>query len=199
MSPRGQLDPDAHRGRPEMKIDKQSVTRGMLMTGAVIRANCVRRASEADLSPRFPSGRSGGEVLVAKTTRELIRYGDTSDLAGIRKRLEAIQANETIITGIAATPHVDIENHVLLADAVDVTRRGVPLFWEHKRQIGEVCHMQYVGHDLYINAETSDADALKLDHLSIAGKSVHREQRGDFGTSASSTSSRFLAREISGQ
>jgi hypothetical protein len=83
-----------------------------------------------------------------------------------------------IISGIAATAHADLQGHVLLAGAVDLTRR-VPLYCEHKRAIGEVTSMMYVHTDLYIVAETDDAEALKLGYFSVAGKPRAREQRGD--------------------
>ena len=83
-----------------------------------------------------------------------------------------------IVSGVAATPRSALQGHVLLAGAVDVTQRGVPLCLEHGRQIGEVTRMQYFGHDLYVIAETDDEAALQLDYFSIAGKPIEREQRG---------------------
>ena len=45
-------------------------------------------------------------------------------------------------------------------------------------RIGEITHLQYVGNDLHVVAETDDADALKLDFFSVSGRPVIKEQRG---------------------
>ena len=46
-----------------------------------------------------------------------------------------------IVTGIVATPHADLDGHILLPHAVDVTQR-VPLCLEHGDPIGEIIHLQ---------------------------------------------------------
>ena len=84
-----------------------------------------------------------------------------------------------IISGIAATPHTHLQGYVLLAGAVDVTRRDIPLYLNHQHQIGEVTHLMYCGHDLHCVAETDAAEAHKLDYFSVAARPLAREQRGN--------------------
>lgn len=83
-----------------------------------------------------------------------------------------------IVSGIACTPAAALQGHLLLAGAIDITRR-VPLFIEHKHAVGEVTNLLYVGNDLYIIAETDDETALQLDFFSVAGKPLQREQHGN--------------------
>ena len=83
-----------------------------------------------------------------------------------------------IVSGICATVHADLGGYVLLGDAVDTAQR-VKLCIEHGREIGEVTHLQYIGNDLFVTAETDDADALKLDYFSVAGRPLEREQHGN--------------------
>ena len=84
-----------------------------------------------------------------------------------------------IVTGIAATVHADLGGHVLLGGAVDTSQR-VKLCFEHGREIGEVTCLHYLGNDLFVTAETDDADALKLDYFSVAGRPLERSQHGKF-------------------
>jgi len=84
-----------------------------------------------------------------------------------------------IVSGIAATAHTHLQGFVLLGGAVDVTRRDIPLYLNHQHQIGEITHLMYVGHDLYVTAETDDAEAHKLDYFSVAARPLAREQRGN--------------------
>ena len=84
-----------------------------------------------------------------------------------------------IISGIAATVHADIGGYVLLGNAIDTTKR-VKLCFEHGREIGDVTHLQYIGNDLYITAETDDETALKLDYFSVAGHPIERAQHGKY-------------------
>jgi len=84
-----------------------------------------------------------------------------------------------IVSGIAATPHFDLQGNILLGGAIDVTRRDIPLYLNHQHQIGEVTHLMYCGHDLHCIAETDDAEAQQLDYFSVAARPLAREQRGN--------------------
>jgi len=83
-----------------------------------------------------------------------------------------------IITGIAADPRADLQGHRLLGGAVDTTRL-VKLYHEHSREIGEVTALHYIGNDLFVTCETDDAEALRADFFSVAGKPIVREVHGN--------------------
>lgn len=97
-----------------------------------------------------------------------------------------------IIGGICASPDAHLQGHVLLSGAVDCTQRP-PLCLEHGRQIGEVVQLMYAGSDLHCLCEVDDEEAAAgRDFFSIAGRSLAREQHGNFWHV-----SKFRATEIS--
>ena len=83
-----------------------------------------------------------------------------------------------ILRGIAATNDCAIDGHLLQRDAVDVMQRA-PLFKEHQREIGRVLQMFYHSDaNLHVVVETDDADALRLNYFSVAGRPIERAPHG---------------------